>query len=208
MNLSDLEAFAAVVESGSIVGAVGRLFLTQSAVTKRNQNMEGALDLILLDRQSRPIRPTPVGKKVYDHARTILASVTAMKEATAHNGEVSGDFNLGVAPGLGEGVVTPLFETLCRHFPKLVPRVFAQNTRVLLERMVSGSGHADGRSCREATLCSGWRHGVSFRPSIDDCGSGTATVGRRHGTLRSSLLSGQNLQESRHAASDHGGDRE
>jgi DNA-binding transcriptional LysR family regulator len=57
MNLSDLEAFAAVVESGSIVGAAGRLYLTQSAVTKRIQNLKGALDVILLDRQSRPMRP-------------------------------------------------------------------------------------------------------------------------------------------------------
>ena len=79
MNLSDLEAFAAVVECGSIVGAAGRLYLTQSAVTKRIQNLEGALDVILLDRQSRPMRPTHVGKKVYDHAEEILASVAAMK---------------------------------------------------------------------------------------------------------------------------------
>jgi DNA-binding transcriptional LysR family regulator len=121
MNLSDLEAFAAVVESGSIVGAAGRLYLTQSAVTKRIQNLEGALDVILLDRQSRPMRPTHVGKKVYDHAEEIPASVAAMKAEVVHDGEPSGEFNLGVAPGLGETVVAPLFKTLCHHFPKLVP---------------------------------------------------------------------------------------
>jgi DNA-binding transcriptional LysR family regulator len=149
MNLSDLEAFAAVVECGSIVGAAGRLYLTQSAVTKRIQNLEGALDVILLDRQSRPMRPTHVGKKVYDHAEEILASVAAMKAEVVHDGEPSGELNLGVAPGLGETVVTPLFETLCRHFPKLVPRVFAQNTRVLLERLVSGSIVAGVLLCSE-----------------------------------------------------------
>ncbi|HEY1743097.1 MAG TPA: LysR family transcriptional regulator [Granulicella sp.] len=149
MNLSDLEAFAAVVESGSIVGAAGRLYLTQSAVTKRIQNLEGALDVILLDRQSRPMRPTQLGKKVYDHAETILAAVAAMKTAVVHNGEASGEFNLGVAPGLGEAVVTPLFETLCRHFPKLVPHVFAQNTKVLVERLISGSIVAGVLLCSE-----------------------------------------------------------
>jgi DNA-binding transcriptional LysR family regulator len=149
MNLSDLEAFAAVVESGSIVGAAGRLYLTQSAVTKRIQNLEGALDVILLDRQSRPMRPTHVGKKVYDHADEILASVAAMKAEVVPDGEPSGEFNLGVAPGLGEMVVTPLFETLSRCFPKLVPRVFAQNTRVLLERLVSGSIMAGVLLCSE-----------------------------------------------------------
>jgi DNA-binding transcriptional LysR family regulator len=149
MNLSDLEAFAAVVESGSIVGAAGRLYLTQSAVTKRIQNLEGALDVILLDRQSRPMRPTHVGKKVYDHAEKILALVTAMKAEVVPNGEASGDFNLGVAPGLGESVVTPLFETLCRHFPKLVPHVFAQSTKVLVDRLLGGSIVAGVLLCSE-----------------------------------------------------------
>jgi DNA-binding transcriptional LysR family regulator len=149
MNLSDLEAFVAVVESGSIAGAAGRLYLTQSAVTKRIQNLEGALDVTLLDRQSRPIRPTHVGKEVYNHAEEILASLAALKAAVAHDGEPSGEFNLGVAPGLGEGVVTPLFETVCRHFPKLVPRIFAQNTRVLLERLASGSIVAGVLLCSE-----------------------------------------------------------
>lgn len=97
MNLSDLEAFAAVVESGSIVGAARRLYLTQSAVTKRIQNLEGALDVILLDRQSRPTRPSHVGKKVYDHANEILASVAAMKAEVVPDREPSGEFNLGVA---------------------------------------------------------------------------------------------------------------
>jgi len=149
MNLSDLEAFAAVVECGSIVGAAGRLYLTQSAVTKRIQNLEGALDVILLDRQSRPMRPTHIGKKIYDHAEEILASIAAMKAEVVHDGEPSGEFNLGVAPGLGEGVVTPLFETLCRHFPKLVPHIFAQNTKLLVERLLSGSIVAGVLLCSE-----------------------------------------------------------
>ncbi len=149
MNLSDLEAFAAVVESGSIVGAAGRLYLTQSAVTKRIQNLEGALDVILLDRQSRPMRPTHLGKKVYDHAEAILSSVAAMKAEVVPNGEASGEFNLGVAPGLGEAVVTPLFETLCRHFPKLVPHVFAQSTKVLVDRLLGGSIVAGVLLCSE-----------------------------------------------------------
>ena len=80
------------------------------------------------------MRPTHIGKKIYDHAEEILASIAAMKAEVVHDGEPSGEFNLGVAPGLGEGVVTPLFETLCRHFPKLVPHIFAQNTKLLVER--------------------------------------------------------------------------
>ena len=43
MNLIDLEAFVAVVDHGSIVAASAILLLTQSAVTRRIQNLEDAL---------------------------------------------------------------------------------------------------------------------------------------------------------------------
>ena len=149
MNLSDLEAFIAVVESGSIVAAAGRLYLTQSAVTKRIQILESSLDVILLDRQTRPIRPTRTGKEVYNHAVSILASIVAMKTAAAHDGDPSGDFCLAVAPSLGEAVVPALFDTLGRHFPRLAPRIFVQNTRTLLERLACGSLAAGILVCSE-----------------------------------------------------------
>ena len=149
MNLSDLEAFIAVAESGSIVAAAGRLYLTQSAITKRIQNLESSLDAILLDRQTRPMRPTRTGKEVYDHAVSILASIDAMKTAAAHDGEPSGDFYLAVAPSLGEAVVPALFDALSRHFPRLAPRIFVQNTKALLERLASGSLAAAVLVCSE-----------------------------------------------------------
>ena len=43
MNLIDLEAFVAVVDHGSVVAASAVLHLTQSAVTRRIQNLEDAV---------------------------------------------------------------------------------------------------------------------------------------------------------------------
>ncbi len=40
MNTRDLEAFLAVVETGSIVGASMRLHLTQPGVSRRIQSLE------------------------------------------------------------------------------------------------------------------------------------------------------------------------
>ena len=48
MNLIDLEAFVSVVDHGSIVAAAAGLHLTQSAVTRRIQNLEDALGSPLL----------------------------------------------------------------------------------------------------------------------------------------------------------------
>ena len=43
MNSHDLEAFAAVVETGSIVGASRRLHLTQPGISRRVQSLEEVL---------------------------------------------------------------------------------------------------------------------------------------------------------------------
>src|SRR5271155_1901807 len=75
MNLIDLEAFVSVVDHGSIVAAAAALHLTQSAVTRRVQNLEDALGSPLLDRQIRPLQPTLAGQETYAFAKPVLSSV-------------------------------------------------------------------------------------------------------------------------------------
>jgi DNA-binding transcriptional LysR family regulator len=70
MNLIDLEAFVSVVDHGSVVAASAALRLTQSAVTRRVQNLEDALGTPLLDLQTRPLQPTLSGTETYELART------------------------------------------------------------------------------------------------------------------------------------------
>jgi DNA-binding transcriptional LysR family regulator len=63
MNIHDLEAFVAVVETGSIVGASARLNLMQPGVTRRVQNLEERLGAALLDRQSKPLKLTSAERR-------------------------------------------------------------------------------------------------------------------------------------------------
>ena len=72
MNLRDLEAYVAVVETGSIIGASARLNLTQPGVTRRIQNLEDGLGAVLLDRQSKPLRPTNAGREAYEQGLRVL----------------------------------------------------------------------------------------------------------------------------------------
>ena len=69
MNTHDLVAFVAVVETGSIVAASARLNLTQPGVTRRIQNLEELLGTQLLDRLSKPLKPTSAGHAAYEHGR-------------------------------------------------------------------------------------------------------------------------------------------
>ncbi len=123
MNTNDLVAFIAVVETGSIVAAAARLNLTQPGVTRRIQNLEETLSAQLLDRQSKPLRPTAAGREAYEHGRRVLRTLEDLKASAAPDGAVRGEFRLGLTPFLSESGLSGPLDDLRRAFPALAVRV-------------------------------------------------------------------------------------
>jgi DNA-binding transcriptional LysR family regulator len=123
MNIHDLEAFVAVVETGSIVAASTRLNLTQPGVTRRVQNLEEGLGVILLDRQSKPLKPTSAGREAYEHGRRVLRSLEDLKAGVSPDGDVEGEFRLGIQPYLSEAALMLPLDRLRSAFPRLTVRV-------------------------------------------------------------------------------------
>ena len=137
MNLIDLEAFVSVVDRGSIVAAAAGLHLTQSAVTRRIQNLEDALGTPLLDRQTRPLQPTRAGQETYEFAKPVLNSVNDLKTGIMLGGEPSGDFRFGMSRALGDPAIGSAIRCLRADFPKVRVQAFVQWSDVLLERLAN-----------------------------------------------------------------------
>jgi DNA-binding transcriptional LysR family regulator len=135
MNIHDLEAFVAVVETGSIVGASTRLNLTQPGVTRRVQNLEERLGAVLLDRQSKPLKPTSAGREAYEHGRRVLRSLDDLRAGVSPQGEVQGEFRLGVMPYLSEAALALPLDRLRSAFPKLTLRVTSGWSARLVEQV-------------------------------------------------------------------------
>ena len=87
MNTHDLVAFVAVVETGSIVAASARLNLTQPGVTRRIQNLEEMLGAQLLDRLSKPLKPTAAGIEAYEQGRRLLRMLDDLKNFASLMGQ-------------------------------------------------------------------------------------------------------------------------
>lgn len=135
MNIPDLEAFVAVVETGSIVAASARLNLTQPGVTRRVQNLEDRLGVALLDRQSKPLKPTTSGREAYEHGRRILRSLADLKASLSPLGDPDGEFRLGIMPYLSdEALIFPL-DRLRAAFPQLTLRITAGWSPRLIEQV-------------------------------------------------------------------------
>jgi DNA-binding transcriptional LysR family regulator len=137
MNLIDLEAFVSVVDRRSIVAAAAHLHLTQSAVTRRIQNLEDVLGSPLLDRHTRPLRPTRAGQETYEFAKPVLSSVNDLKTGIMHGGEPSGDFRFGMSRSLGDLAIGSPIRRLRADLPKVRVHAFVQWSGVLFERLAT-----------------------------------------------------------------------
>jgi LysR family nitrogen assimilation transcriptional regulator len=65
----ELAVFIAGVESGRLGTAADSLALTQSAITKRVQNLARRLGTALLERSHHGVRPTAAGRALYPRPR-------------------------------------------------------------------------------------------------------------------------------------------
>lgn len=144
MNTRDIEAFLAVVDTGSIVGAALRLHLTQPGVTRRVQNLETTLGAVLLDRQSKPLKPTSAGREAYLLGRRVIASVDDLKSGLAPDSPPTGDFRLGLTPFLNDGAVAGPLDQMRGLYPKLTLRVSSGWSGDLLAQLQEGRIDACG----------------------------------------------------------------
>ena len=72
-DFGDLEAFLAVMETGSFHAASNRIGLSQSAITRRIQKLEQELDSTLFERTTRTVKPTLAAKRLVVRAQAMLA---------------------------------------------------------------------------------------------------------------------------------------
>lgn len=93
-DLGDMQAFAAVVQLGSFRAAATSLHISQPALSRRIEKLEDALGVRLLDRTTRKVTPTTVGRdfagKTQDWLESLDAMLLGLGDVTARRiGEVS-----------------------------------------------------------------------------------------------------------------------
>src|SRR5215813_12949974 len=81
MNLSHLQSFVALVDTGSFTEAAYAVNLTQSAVSHALSALESELGVTLLERNRKGVVAlTAVGQHVLPRARALLAQAEAIEQ--------------------------------------------------------------------------------------------------------------------------------
>jgi len=82
-DLAEAAAFVAAVEEGSLARAGARFGISQPAMTKRIRALEALAGVALLERDTRGVRPTPAGLRLYDEATRFLAEGARFERSVA-----------------------------------------------------------------------------------------------------------------------------
>ncbi len=135
MNTRDLEAFLAVVETGSLVAAARRLNLTQPGVTRRVQNLEDRLGVALFERPGKPLRPTLAGREAYEHGRRVIQSIADLCSSASPNGAIRGELRIGISLDLSEQALSAPVDALRARFPDLSVRLTTGWASLLMEQV-------------------------------------------------------------------------
>ena len=116
----EMQAFVAVVDAGSFVGAAETLNLSKAAVSRYIGELESRLGVRLLHRTTRKLSTTEDGEIFHARCRELLAGVDeAEGEITAHAGEAVGQLKVNVPVTFGLMHLAPLWAEFMTRHPKV-----------------------------------------------------------------------------------------
>lgn len=120
VTLDELQAFAAVVDTGSITAAAQQLDLTVSATSRTLARLEEKLKTTLLRRTTRRLELTEEGRAFLQDARAIIESVENAEEQMLARREMpSGRLRVDAATPFMLHVIVPLVRGYRERFPKV-----------------------------------------------------------------------------------------
>jgi len=132
-RLTEMEAFATVVDQGGFTDAARKMGISKSAVSKHVSALEARLGARLLNRTTRRVSPTEIGLVYYDRARRVLndageadSIVTAMQSAP------SGVLRMAVATDFGVGLLSPILDEFLSDYPEISVNMVLKNRYVEL----------------------------------------------------------------------------
>ncbi len=132
-RLTEMEAFATVVDQGGFTDAARKMGISKSAVSKHVSSLEARLGARLLNRTTRRVSPTEIGLAYYDRALRVLSDAgEADALVSSMQSEPSGLLRISVAADFGVNHLSPILGTFLDEFPEISVNMMLDNRYVEL----------------------------------------------------------------------------
>ena len=113
-----LEAFIAIADHGGFGRAARAVHITQTALTRRLQNLEALLEVKLVERTTRSVALTSTGRSFLPQARRLLADLTAAFVELRETGQAQrGNVTIACVPTAGIQYLPRILQEYSAHHP-------------------------------------------------------------------------------------------
>ncbi len=120
MTLQQLEYIVAVDKCRSFVQAAESCGVTQSTLSTLVQKLESELDVVIFDRNSRPVRPTEMGEQLIRQAKVALYNVNQLDEMVqGEKKRDTGEINMSISPTIAPYITPKLFKYIRVTYPNI-----------------------------------------------------------------------------------------
>lgn len=134
-TLRQLQIFEASVRLGSFSRAAEELFVTQPTVSMQNKKLSDALGLPLFEQIGRNIRPTEIGRELYESCRRIFENLANLEmKISEHKGLKRGRLRVGVVT-TAKYFVPEVLGEFCRKYPGIDVALKVSNRERIIERL-------------------------------------------------------------------------
>jgi DNA-binding transcriptional LysR family regulator len=114
-----LQAFIAIADCGGFQKAAAVLHLTQTALTRRLQNLESLLGVTLVERTTRSVALTPTGRDFLPQGRRLLNELTTALIEIRETGKARrGDVSIACVPSAGVQFLPKVIERYSAQYPE------------------------------------------------------------------------------------------
>ncbi len=130
-NFNDILIFTKIVEQGSFTAAAKSLMLPKSSVSRSLSRLEARLSTRLLQRSTRRINLTEIGRRYYDHCRQIIQELELAKGIVeSYQLQPSGLLRITAPYILGQAFLGTIVAEFLATYPDVQCQIELANRRI------------------------------------------------------------------------------
>ena len=131
MDLDDLRSFAQVVRHGGFSAAERATGERKAKLSRRVARLEQVLGVRLIERSTRNLRVTDVGREIYRQCETIAEGIDATQAIAARaRSQISGNLRIACPPGLARYLRTDVFARFLLLYPDVHLEMHISSQRI------------------------------------------------------------------------------
>lgn len=139
-TIAQLRTFATIAEFGHFGSAASHLGISQPSLSQALAALEAGLGVQLIERSTRKVIITPIGRTLLPHAQATLENLdTFVSYARGAMGGLSGTLSVGFIPTVAPYVLPEFLNIIPDEAPELAPRIIEEKTPHLIDGLRKGN---------------------------------------------------------------------